>query len=215
MTAHIAIIDYGQGNLRSVEAACRATGLVAEVINTPEDLWRASAAILPGVGAFKTAMDRLRMRGLADQIKPFASVRPLFGICLGMQLLTEGSEEGGDTEGLGVIRGNVVRLPASRPIPHVGWQEVSAHGPWGDIGWSDTPLEGSCPDERFYFCHGYNVRTTEAHWLASAPFGNDRYCAAVRSGHVFGVQFHPEKSGPAGLGVFRQFRRMVEQRRAA
>lgn len=210
----IAIIDYGQGNLKRVAAACRAVGLEPVPVSGPEELWKASAAILPGVGSFATAMRGLRMRGLADQIKPFASVRPLFGICLGMQLLTEYSDEG-DAEGLGIISGHCGRLPDSLPVPHVGWQSVSMASPFGPVSWSGVPLDGIDDGERFYFCHAYNVRTTQDHWLASAPFGDQRYCAAVRSGSVFGVQFHPEKSGPAGLQVFRQFKAMVGDRRAA
>jgi glutamine amidotransferase len=210
----IAIIDYGQGNLRSIAAACRAVGMEPDVTSRARDVARAEAVILPGVGHFATAMDSIYDLGLAGVIGAHAKRgKPILGICLGMQLLMSVSEEGTVSEGptrtvpfgLRLIPGWCKRLPESKePIPNVGWRKVV----------SKDPLLP--PEESFYFCHSYACEPENPEdSIAVTEYGGKTICAAVRRGNVMGVQFHPEKSGPAGLEVLRQFKGMVERKERA
>jgi glutamine amidotransferase len=209
----VAIIDYGQGNLRSIAAACEAVGVDARIAN--RDQWiTADAMILPGVGNFRAAMLMIEHFSLdIDIFRHVKAGKPLLGICLGAQLLMAGSEEGAKEErpkavgirGLGIIPGFVRKLPdSSEPIPNVGWRKVA----------SKDPLLP--PEESFYFCHSYACEPENPEdSIAVTEYGGKTICAAIRRGNVMGVQFHPEKSGPAGLEVLRQFKGMVERRSAA
>ncbi len=210
------ILDYGTGNLRSLTAACRHVGMDVSVAKTPEMAAWADALILPGVGAFSPAMSKLNPMAWAVMNHVWAG-RPLLGICLGMQLLLDSSDEGVQgVRGLGLIPGTVRRLPESpAPIPRVGWLPVTPAAPW-----DQTPLDTTAPASRFYFAHSYACYPENPEdWLAVTPWGtyvDDRcrgeICAAVRRGNVMGVQFHPEKSGEAGLQVLRRFGAMVAGR---
>ena len=202
----IAIIDYGMGNLRSVAKALGSLGLECEVTGDPERLGRARRAILPGVGAFGDAMEELHSRGLVPALRELAaSGRPLLGICLGMQLLMESSEESPATAGLGLVPGRVRRFDpeALGPLksPHMGWNRVrrAAGGDW--------PLLMSIPDgEYFYFVHSFYVEPAPgaAGQVAVTTHGVE-FVSALSRANLYATQFHPEKSQRAGLRLLANF----------
>lgn len=197
--ALIGIVDYGAGNLKNVQAALDRLGAPWTSVARPEDLDGVSRVILPGVGRFRAASRRLREAGLGAPLREFAlSGRPFLGICLGMQLLFEDSEEDPDEAGLGVLEGRVRRLRA-KPLPHIGWATVEpvVRGP-------GTLFEGL--PERFdaYFAHSFAVPATDRH-AAALALGPAPFAAAVASGSTWGVQFHPEKSGEWGRRVLACF----------
>ncbi|HEX2032201.1 MAG TPA: imidazole glycerol phosphate synthase subunit HisH [Actinomycetota bacterium] len=193
--ARVAILDYGMGNLRSVARAVERAG--AEPVVTPDAaaVARADALVVPGVGAFGACMANLRRAGLEGAIHDFAtSGRPLVGVCLGMQVLFDHSEEG-DARGLGILEGDVRRLPDGVKVPHMGWN---------DVRWTaDHPLvRGLADGTRFYFVHSYVCDPAEDVGVGEAEHGR-RFAAAVARDNIFAVQFHPEKSGEAGLEIYR------------
>ena len=199
----IAVIDYGLGNLFSLQRSLEFVGAEATVSGDAAVLRRADKLILPGVGAFGDAAAKLRATGL-DQVvlEEAAAGKPLLGICLGMQLLFEESEEYGLHPGLGLLKGRVVamegRLPAGLPIPHIGWNGLR-------LVKSDCPLfretkEGDC----VYFVHSYYAEGCGDALAATAEYGLD-LTATVWKDNVYGCQFHPEKSGPVGLRMLRAF----------
>lgn len=204
----IALVDYGAGNLRSVEFALKHLGVTWQRAGEPAALADAAAIILPGVGAAASAMRQLEERGLDEALRE--SEVPLLGICLGMQLLTDRSDEGEDeVECLGLVRANTRRLRVARrdvgqgtvgpcpyPLPHIGWNETRLSG--------DPIFEGLDATEHFYFLHAYRVCTSEENVIAEADYG-EAFPAAIRSGHRVAVQFHPEKSGPSGLRLLANF----------
>jgi len=204
------VIDYGLGNLFSVQRALETVGADVEFISTPSELAQADRVILPGVGAFSDGMRGLDERGLIDPIREYAQTgRPLLGICLGMQMLATTSDEFGQHEGLGLIPGRVVAVPplaadgAAHKIPHVGW--VALHATPG-ASWEETPLEPISDGTCVYLVHSYHVLPDdEAHLLAECSYGGQTITAAIRSNNVTGFQFHPEKSGPTGLTILRRF----------
>lgn len=197
----LVIVDYGMGNLFSIQQACSKVGIDAVISNDPEDIWRASGIILPGVGAFPAAMDKLRALALVDTIKSYASAgRYVFGICLGMQLMMERSEENGGADGLGWFEGTCRRIEADR-IPNVGWRMAKPTD-----SWSYTPLEGINPTP-FYFSHSYQVSGNSVIVCAEA----EGIPALIGTRNIWGMQFHPEKSGPAGLRVFENIKRMMDR----
>jgi len=197
----IAVVDYGMGNRRSVHKALERVGARVETTRAPGALRAADGLVLPGVGAFPEAMRRLRELGLVELLgERIAEGAPLLGICLGMQLLFERSEEHGDCAGLGLIRGEVRRLSAGGlRIPHIGWSEVRVE--------RESPLfeglpVGGCP---FYHVHSFAAHPGDADAvIASACYG-ERFATAVGSGFIFGVQFHPEKSSLHGLRLLGNF----------
>ncbi|MEJ7875019.1 MAG: imidazole glycerol phosphate synthase subunit HisH [Solirubrobacterales bacterium] len=195
----IAILDYGMGNLRSVEKALEKVG--ADAART-SDLGAASEAdglILPGVGAFPEAMRRIRERGMDDVIRERAGGGvPVLGICLGMQLLFDGSSELGGAEGLGLIGGDVSVLDAGgAKVPHIGWAPVL----WAHHSSLTTGIESGDP---FYFVHTFVPRPADDDVLGTATYG-ERFACAVERNNVFGFQFHPEKSSGAGLRLLENF----------
>lgn len=198
----IAIVDYQMGNLRSVQKALEHVGAEAVVTSCPDEIGAASKVILPGVGAFGDAMVELKARGLVDPIKAhIASGKPFLGICLGLQLLFEVGEEGGNHEGLGVIPGKVVRFPKfdDRKVPHMGWNQVIESK-------SGCPLLKDVPSEaHFYFVHSFYVEPTDTSdiWL-SCDYGVP-FCASVWRENIFATQFHPEKSQKDGLQILKNF----------
>ncbi len=196
----IGIIGYGMGNLRSVANALEHLGAPCEVVETPERAREAEKLILPGVGAFGEAMSLLEAKGFVDALPELAREgRPLLGICLGMQLLADVSSEHGEHRGLGLIKGSVERINADGlRIPHVGWNAATATR-------TSTLFEGLPEEPTFYFVHSYELRTEAAEDLsATADYGGP-VSAAVESGGVYGVQFHPEKSQVDGLALLRNF----------
>jgi imidazole glycerol-phosphate synthase subunit HisH len=201
------IIDYGIGNLRSVQKAFEAVG--AEVIRSddPEVIRSAQKLVLPGVGAFGSCINALRDRGLDEPLlEAVRADTPLLGVCVGMQMLFEASDEKGSHEGLGLLGGVVTRFPADmtledgRPlkVPHMGWNRLEIEQP-------SPLLDGIAADAFVYFVHSYHAVPSDAHvTVASAHYGID-IPAVVARNRVCGVQFHPEKSQQAGLTILRNF----------
>jgi glutamine amidotransferase len=197
--ARIAILDYGMGNLRSVEKALEHVGVTAKITSDADEVRAADGVILPGVGAFPAAMTRIHELGLDELIaeRREAGV-PILGICLGLQLLFESSTELGGATGLGLLDGQVGELEAAGlKVPHIGWSPVR---------WErQSRLADGIPTETpFYFVHSFAPRPSAEELLGSAEYGARFACAAER-GNVFGVQFHPEKSSSAGLRLLSNF----------
>lgn len=209
----VTIIDYGSGNLRSVARALERCGAVPLLSNDPSELARAERLVLPGVGAFADGMQGLRDAGVIEAILQFAaSGRPLLGICLGMQMLASSGEEFGTHEGLGLIPGRVVPIPAREAggqphkIPHIGWADLALSSRERRAGtmFADTP-EGTS----VYLVHSFHfVADDPAHQVADCFYGGHRLTAAVQSANTVGCQFHPEKSGEAGLALLSAFLRL-------
>jgi glutamine amidotransferase len=195
----ITILDYGMGNLRSVEKALEHVGVTATISADGDEVRAADGVILPGVGAFPRAMERVRELGLAELIaeRREAGV-PILGICLGLQLLFDSTTELGGAAGLGLLEGPVAELKAEGlKVPHIGWSPVRwTHGSRLTAG-----IESETP---FYFVHSFAPRPTAEELLGSAAYGARFACAAERD-NVFGVQFHPEKSSAAGLRLLSNF----------
>jgi imidazole glycerol-phosphate synthase subunit HisH len=203
----VVVVDYGLGNVHSVMKALRHEGADVRLSQDPSEVRAAERLVLPGVGAFADGMDKLRQRGLVDPIRDFvATGRPFLGICLGMQLLLRESEEFGRHDGLGIIEGTVELIPRvpGRKVPHIGWNRIQPAG----AGWVDTTLESLEPNTMMYFVHSYTaVPARDEDRLADADYAGFRVSAAVRKDNVVGTQFHPEKSGSAGLLVIARYLR--------
>lgn len=203
----VTVVDYGLGNLLSVRRGFEHCGAAVRVSASPDAVWRAERLVLPGVGAFGDGMAKLRERGLDHAVHEFVkSGRPLLGICLGMQMLFDASEEFGSHQGLGLIAGKVARIPADgRKVPHIGWAPI--HPPADTKRpWQGTLLQGTADGTAFYFVHSYTGFPADAgDRLADADYLGARISAVVARGNVMGTQFHPEKSGPAGLAVIARF----------
>lgn len=199
----IAIVDYGVGNLRSVQKALERVGAEALVTGDPGALHAAQGVVLPGVGAFGDGMARLRARGFFEPVlRQVEAKKPLLGICLGMQLLFEESEEMGRHRGLGLLPGKVLRFPGGDlKVPHVGWNQLQVS--------QDPLLVGIADGSYAYFVHSYYVATAEAgDVLATTGYGV-RFAAVVGRGYVWGAQFHPEKSQEVGLRLLQNFARLA------
>ncbi len=199
----IAIIDYNMGNLASVRNAFSKIGAKTEIVRDPEAISRYDRVILPGVGAFGDAMAHLRKSGMDEAIKTFArSGKPMLGICLGMQLLLERSEEFGEHEGLGLIPGSVVhfdktKFPKPLKVPHMGWNELFIK--------ARTPLFKGLPDAFYlYFVHSYHAQCDEAYVMGETLYGY-RFPGAIYNENIFGLQPHPEKSHDSGLQILKNF----------
>jgi glutamine amidotransferase len=212
MSKKIVIVDYGVGNLLSVARAFEHCGADVTLQDRASALTHSSRMVLPGVGAFGDCVDALRSRGLDEAVLDHVSRgRPLMGICVGMQMLLDVSEEFGSHKGLGIIPGVVEAIPrvdrAGKPlkVPHIGWSPLFP--PEGRNGsWVDTPLSGLEAGTSAYFVHSYYARPhSEEHRLADAIYGGQRITASICRDSVFGTQFHPEKSGEVGLSIVRQF----------
>ncbi|QMV42598.1 imidazole glycerol phosphate synthase subunit HisH [Cohnella cholangitidis] len=198
----IAIIDYGMGNLHSVSKAVERLGCEMIVTSDPEQILAADGAILPGVGAFGDAMANLRETGLADLVKAFAaSGKPLLGICLGMQLLFTESEEHGVHQGLDLLPGRVVRFQGEFKVPHMGWNELAFKQP--------SPLFDGVAPGHVYFVHSYHVVPERESDLLAVTDYYQPVTAIVGRGSLFGMQFHPEKSGDLGMALLRKFTDMT------
>ena len=209
---NVTVIDYGIGNLLNVVRALQHCGAQVRVVACSTELTvLPDRLVLPGVGAFGDAMAELQLRGFDDLVKRYAATeRPFLGICVGAQLLLDVGEEHGGHPGLGLIPGRVQPVPAMTPdgrplrIPHIGWSGLQV--PPALATWDGTPLSGVALGEPVYFVHSFApVPTHEKHRLADTSYHGVRICAAVARDHIYGCQFHPERSAAAGLGILRQF----------
>jgi len=199
MTARICILDYGMGNLRSVEKALEHVGAVATISSEAEAIRSADGLVLPGVGAFPKAMERVRELGLDELIAERLDAGvPILGICLGLQLLFDSTTELGGAQGIGLLPGGVAELDADGlKVPHIGWSPVR----WEKESRLTDGIESETP---FYFVHSFAPVPAGGDLLGSATYGARFACAAERD-NVFGVQFHPEKSSGAGLRLLSNF----------
>ena len=207
----ITVIDYGLSNLRSVQNAFARCGAETLLTSSAADVRAAEALVLPGVGAFRDGMAGLERLGLVEVIRQKAvEGTPLLGICLGMQMLFDESEEFGTCPGLGLIPGRVVKIPAEdvqgkpQKVPHIRWDPLLPAG--GHSDFAGTVLEKVTPGQECYFIHSYEAKpANETDRLADTCYGGRRVCAVAAHGSVVGCQFHPEKSGPVGLSILSQF----------
>lgn len=210
-TPEVTVIDYGVCNLLSVQRGLEHCGANVTLTADPEQILAATRVVLPGVGAFNNAMQALDLLGLVPVIRDLAQRQtPLLGICLGMQLLLEESEEFGSTPGLGLIPGRVIPVPNQtqsgeiQKIPHIGWNAL--HTSRALRGWNGTLLQDNNPGEAAYFVHSYMaVPSEKAHRIAECVYGGHLIPAAIGRDQITGCQFHPEKSGEVGLKILRRF----------
>lgn len=195
---YTAIVDYGVGNLKSVSNAMKYIGKKTLITGSPEELERADAIILPGVGAFPDAAEKLRESGLDQILLAQAGGKPILGICLGMQLLFDWSEEGKACKGLGLVSGRVERIQTELKLPHIGWNSLSFY--------HDSPLFQGLDDGAYvYFVHSFcGLASCEEDVIARTSHGAS-VVAAVSHNGVYGCQFHPEKSGEVGLQILKNF----------
>ena len=196
----IAVIDYGAGNLHSVKNALDYIGTDAIITGDSEEILNADAVILPGVGAFGDCMASLNQRGLVDTVKKVAkSGKPFLGICLGLQLLFEESEESPGVEGLGIFKGKIVKIPdKGLKIPHMGWNNI-------EIAKDSKILSGN---PFVYFVHSYYLQTEDKELISAYTEYGEKLAIAVERDNIVAVQFHPEKSGDAGMEILRKFAAM-------
>ena len=194
----IAIVDYGVGNLLSVQNALVYIGQQSLITADAVELARADGIILPGVGAFADAAERLQRSGLVETIKSAVKTRPLLGICLGMQLLFSGSQEGRNVAGLGLISGRVELIQTEEKLPQIGWNAL-------EIREKATLFQGLEQGDYVYFVHSYHCVPADEKMVAATCDYGTTVCAAVQHGNCFGTQFHPEKSGDVGLQILKNF----------
>lgn len=195
----IAIIDYGMGNLRCAQKAFEHLGFDAIISSDPDEIERADRLVLPGVGAFRDAIARLKETTSLDQlfVNEVKKGKPALGICLGMQLLFEHSIEGGSFDGLGLLKGTIKRFGSGTlKVPQIGWNQVNVV--------KDSPLMKGLDSADFYFVHSFRADPDQSHSIGQTEYG-ERFSSVVGEGMLFGTQFHPEKSGDAGLQLLKQF----------
>lgn len=208
--SRVGVIDYGVGNLRSVANALRHVGAEPVVSDNAETLLNCDRIVFPGVGAFAYGKEALCDKGLDRTVlDAVTSEIPVLAICVGMQLLFEGSSEFGDHEGLGIIPGRIDKFETTGTpthplrLPNVGWLPIRPAP--NTEGLAGKLLEDVTADTRFYFVHSYCAENTNLHAVASSEYGGQTFAAAIGKGSLFATQFHPEKSGPAGLNMLEKF----------
>lgn len=207
----VSIIDYQMSNLHSVQAACKKVGLSSVITSDKSQISDAKIAILPGVGAFGKAMSYLVKSKLDQSIYSFIdSGRPFIGICLGLQLLFDTSEEFGIHRGLGIIRGTVKKFQFNRsqsvkyPVPQIGWNKIKQNG----ASWEQTLLLNNQDNDFMYFVHSYYVEPEDENIILSkTTYGDREYCSSIQKDNIFACQFHPEKSGEVGLNIYKILKR--------
>ena len=205
----IAIVDYGAGNLRSVANAITRLGCSPKVTSNPRDVLGAQAVILPGVGAAQAAMDSLTKSGMADVVCELVyEERPLFAVCIGLQVLFSDTEEGGGHRCLEVIPGVVRKLPSGLKIPHMGWNQVKQK-------FSHPIFEGIPDEANFYFVHSYYADPEDTSLVAGTADYGVSMCSVLARGNLVATQFHPEKSGDMGLRMYANFLKMALDRKQA
>lgn len=194
----IAIIDYGMGNLRSVQKALEYIGAQTQITSDPSAIEKADRVILPGVGAYRDCIHMLQESGMAAIVQGvIEQKKPLLGICVGMQLLFASSDEGGYFEGLNIFADSITKLKTDQKIPHMGWNQVQATT-------SSALLQG-VNGENFYFVHSYAAHAVGAPYVAGTTDYGVPFVSCVQQEYVMGTQFHPEKSGEAGLTLLQNF----------
>lgn len=199
----IAIIDYGVGNLKNVYKALNHLGLQAIIATTNQEIYNSAAVILPGVGAFRDAINQLSSSGLIEGLtKSVAAGKPVLGICLGMQLLFDKSFEDGEFRGLGLLKGEIHRFEPGLKVPHMGWNQLKKNI-------DDSIGRGLTEEEHVYFVHSYYLKTYQpedvVYWC---NYGTD-FPAVVRRDNIIGMQFHPEKSGKTGIQLLKNFGELI------
>jgi glutamine amidotransferase len=206
----IIIIDYNLGNLFSVQHACTSLGLDAKISQDPKEIKQAKAIILPGVGAFNEAMNNLKKLNLRTPIQDHVNEgKPFFGICLGLQLLFTESDEFGNSKGLNLIPGKVLKFPKEVNgnkliVPQIGWNTITPTN--NGNGFKNTPLEDLKDNEFAYFVHSYYVLPdNQADSLTNTDYEGHHYCSSIIKNNIFATQFHPEKSGIEGLKIYRNW----------
>lgn len=206
----VAIVDYQLGNLFSVQHACEKMGCSPIITSNPEEIMKVDGIILPGVGAFKAAMDNLKNTGLEQALIEFVKTgKPLMGVCLGMQLLFESSEEFEHCSGLALVPGVVKKfssdLASNVKVPQIAWNTIQS--PDNSTGWNSSPLKGTKQNEFMYFVHSYYaIPTQEDYVLTQTTYHHHlNYCSAVMKENIFATQFHPEKSGDNGLLIYKNW----------
>ena len=198
----IAIIDYGMGNLKSIYKALKYVNADSIITSDPEVVKNADAVVLPGVGAFKDAMECIVSSNMEEAIKvSIGQEKPFLGICLGMQVLFEKSYEYGEYNGLSIVKGEVLKLPDSFKVPHMGWNNLKIL--------NEDPLFYGVDAPYVYFVHSYYCKPAENIISSTTEYGMD-VTASIWKGNVHGLQFHPEKSGEQGLKMLDNFRRMIK-----
>jgi len=199
MAENLIVVDYGVGNLGSIARAFQRIGVPSKLSADVEEIRRSRQLVLPGVGHFGEAMNNLRARGLEEPLRDaVAEGAYLLGICVGFQMLFEKSEEAPGVEGLGLLPGEVRRFTTSRPVPHIGWNQLDLHG--------STPLlEGVDTGDYFYFLHSYFVKPGGEDIVRARTEYDQNFCSVGGNGRVAGIQFHPEKSQRLGLAVLTNF----------
>ena len=199
----VAVVDYGSGNLRSVSRALERAGVKPDITSDPHALHQADAAILPGVGAGDAAMKALRQRSLVEPLRSFvASGRPFLGVCLGLQLLMDSTEEGNATC-LGIIPGKARKLPEGLKVPHMGWNNV-------DLRLTHPIIEDIPDNTYFYFVHSYYAEPEDKKLVAGVTHYGIPFCSVLVRDNVVATQFHPEKSGTLGLKIYENFVRFAQ-----
>ena len=208
MSKNVVIVDYGLGNLYSILQACNHVGYSPKISSDKNEILNADYLILPGVGAFKVAIEHLKERGLISVIKEYAaSSKPLLGVCLGMQLLFDSSEEFGNHNGLGLIPGIIKKIPNNFEgekvkIPHIGWNKLYP----AKHKFLATPLREILDEDFMYFVHSYYASpSNSSDILTYTYYQGFKYCSSVHKNNIFGFQFHPEKSGEKGLSIYKNF----------
>ena len=196
--SYIAVEDYGVGNLKSVSNAFAYLGIETKITGDPDELELAQAIVLPGVGAFPDAADKLRATGLDQSVVKQGRKKPVLGICLGMQLLLDRGEEVRPCPGLGVIKGVCARIPTEEKLPHIGWNSLTFP--------NRSPLfEGVDEGSYVYFVHSFSAQHTDPDQVSAVSQYGVPVIAAVQNGNFFGCQFHPEKSGATGRAILQNF----------
>ena len=201
--SYIAIVDYGAGNLMSVHNSLDFLGYENKIAASPEVIEQAAGVILPGVGAFPDAMDALHASGLTDAVLEAAKTKPFLGICLGMQMLFEESDEVRPCKGLGLLPGRIERIRTSLKLPQIGWNAL-------DILRPNAMTEGVQQGDYVYFVHSFMACPADENDLAAVTDYGARVPAMVARGNLFGCQFHPEKSGEVGLKMLQNFAKLTE-----
>lgn len=208
----IVVIDYGIGNVKSIVHSFSKSGASPVLTSDKNEILNADGLVLPGVGAFAHGMDRLYAFDLVDCIRLYAkSGKPLLGICLGMQMLLDTSEEFGETKGLGLVSGKVTKLPPvtfeHAKLPHINWSEISRK----NIGWENTILDKVPNGSDMYFVHSFVAEPSDENTiLAVSQYYEQPFCAAIKKENIYGTQFHPEKSGELGRRIVENFIKISE-----